>query len=287
MEHQLGYTQPLYILAFDHRASFIKKMFGEVDALSAEQIGKIKEYKQIIYEGFLNAVEQGIPKESAAVLVDEQFGDAILRDAKKRGFVTILTTEKSGQEEFDFEYGESFAEHIRHYNPTFTKALVRYDPRGDTELNKRQQEKLKLLSDFSYSNGYKFFLEVLIPRKVPSHIRAAVDTIGQLQQAGVEPDIWKLEGFDNPNTYQQVVSQARSGGRENVSIVILGRGEDDEQVARWLEAGRGVEGVIGFAIGRTIFMDALLQCHNGSINRNRAAEMIAEKYFYFYKKFTS
>ena len=63
----------------------------------------------MIYDGFQAAVAGGVPKEKAGILVDEQFGAAILRDAAANGFTTACPAEKSGQDEFDFEYGEEFA----------------------------------------------------------------------------------------------------------------------------------------------------------------------------------
>src|ERR1700722_5769120 len=148
----VGYDQPLYILPFDHRGSFQTKMFGWKGALTPEQTAEIAATKQVIYDGFKAVVAGGLPKEKAGILVDEQFGAAILRDANKHGFLTACPAEKSGQDEFDFEYGEDFGKHIEIFNPTFCKVLVRYNPEGDPTLNQRQAARLKRLSDYLHSN---------------------------------------------------------------------------------------------------------------------------------------
>src|SRR5713101_3947529 len=140
-----GFDTPLYVLPFDHRGSFKTGMFGWKGELTPEQTAQIAAAKQVIYEGFQRAVAAGVPKEKAAILVDEQFGAAILRDAAARGYVTACPTEKSGQEEFDFEYGEDFAKHIEAFHPTFCKVLVRYNPEGDRALNQRQGNRLRKL----------------------------------------------------------------------------------------------------------------------------------------------
>jgi myo-inositol catabolism protein IolC len=134
----IGFDQPLYILPFDHRGSFQTKMFGWTGVLTPDQTAQIAAAKQIIYDGFKAAVAAGVPKEKAGILVDEQFGAAILRAAAADGFATACPAEKSGQEEFDYEYGEDFAEHIEAFHPTFCKVLVRYNPEGDAALNRRQ-----------------------------------------------------------------------------------------------------------------------------------------------------
>jgi myo-inositol catabolism protein IolC len=123
-----GYDRPLYILPFDHRGSFQAKMFGWQSPLSEAQTTEISGAKQVIYDGFKSALAAGVPKQKAGILVDEQFGAAILRDAASNNAVTACPAEKSGQEEFDFEYGEDFARHIEAFEPTFCKVLVRYNP---------------------------------------------------------------------------------------------------------------------------------------------------------------
>ena len=301
---KLGYTKPLYILPFDHRASFLKKMFGIENRQPTDQETKtVADFKAVIYEGFKLAVDNGsVPKEYAAILIDEQFGDAIITDAVRSGYTVCLATEKSGQDEFDFEYGEQFAVHIDKYKPKIVKALVRYNPEDDPALNARQREKLKQLSDFCHGNGYKFIIEPLIPatpkqlasvgndeKRYDHEIRPAlaVAMVEQLQTGGVEPDIWKIEGLAAAADYQAIIKQIKSGGRDKASVIILGRGADDGQVEAWLKAGSGVEGVIGFAVGRTIFWQALVEYKEGNLSREQAVEQIAKKYIHFYDVFTS
>ena len=153
----LGYNQPLYILPFDHRGSFETKMFGWHGDLTPAQTAEIAAAKQVIYDGFKAAITAGAPKEKGGILVDEQFGAAILRDASANGFATACPAEKSGQEEFDFEYGDDFAEHIEAFHPTFCKVLVRYNPEGEGVLNQRQTVRLKQLSDYLHSKSESRF----------------------------------------------------------------------------------------------------------------------------------
>ena len=135
----IGFDQPLYLLPFDHRESFETKLFGWEGALSTEHTAEIAAAKRVIYDGFQAAIAGGAPKDRAAILVDEQFGAAILRDAAQQGYMTACPVEKSGQKEFDFEYGEEFARHIEAFDPTFCKVLVHYNPEGDAVLNSARQ----------------------------------------------------------------------------------------------------------------------------------------------------
>jgi myo-inositol catabolism protein IolC len=150
---KIGFDKPLYIQPFDHGGSFQTKKFGWKGALTEEQTAQIAAAKQVIYDGFKAALAAGVPQAKAGILVDEQFGAAILRDAAAHGYLTACPAEKSGQDEFDFEYGEDFAKHIEAIRPTFCKVLVRYNPEGDKALNRRQAARLSRLCDIFEKKG--------------------------------------------------------------------------------------------------------------------------------------
>ena len=290
----VGYDKPLYILPFDHRGTFAKSMFGWSGALSAEQTAEIAAAKQVIYEGFKAAVASGVPQQKAGILVDEQFGAAILRDATANGITTAMPAEKSGQDEFDFEYGDDFATHIATFAPTFCKVLVRYNPKGDRALNVRQSRRLKRLSDaLGERRRSRFMFELLVPAE-----RAQLDRVGgdksrydleqrpalmieaihALQDAGVEPDVWKIEGLDRREDCARIVEAARRGGRTGVGCIVLGRGENDRKVHEWLEIAAGVPGFIGFAVGRTDFWEPLVGWRAKTKTREQAIAEIAARY---------
>jgi myo-inositol catabolism protein IolC len=295
MSHTVGFNQPLYILPFDHRGSFQKKMFGWDGALSAEQTAEIAAAKRVIYDAFKQAVRDGVPKEKAGILVDEQFGAAILHDAAREGYSTSCSAEKSGQDEFDFEYGENFTKHIEAFRPTFCKVLVRYNPEADRASNHRQSVRLQLLSQYLHSakSPSRFMFELLVPadKFQLDHFKGdkkaydlelrpdlMVQAIEELQDASVEPDVWKIEGLEHHGDCERVVAAARHGGRGDVGCIILGRGEDDEKVREWLTTAAAVHGFIGFAVGRTSFWGPLVDWRMKKITRNAAVSEIASRY---------
>jgi myo-inositol catabolism protein IolC len=289
-----GYDRPLYVLPFDHRGSFETGMFGWKGALTAEQTAQIAATKRVIYDGFKSALAAGVQMEKAGILVDEQFGAAILRDAAAHGYVTACPAEKSGREEFDFEYGEDFSKHIEAFHPTFCKVLVRYNPEGDRALNLRQSARLNRLSDYLHGESRSLFMfELLVPPEkaqlsklrgdkkaydLELRPRLMVETIEQLQDAHVEPDVWKIEGLDRREDCEKIVAAARQAGRDKVGCIILGRGEDDKKVREWLMTAAGVPGFIGFAVGRTDFWEPLVRWRDKRITREAAVAEIAHRY---------
>jgi 5-dehydro-2-deoxygluconokinase len=298
-----GYQKALYILPFDHRGSFETGMFGWKGTLNAEQTAQIAAAKQVIYDGFQEAVAGGVPREKAGILVDEQFGTAILRDAAVKGFIFACAAEKSGQEKFDFEYGDEFAEHIEAFRPTFSKVLVRYNPEGDAELNRRQAGRLKRLSDYlQHASRSLFMFELLVPAEKAQLEKVNGDknaydlnirpelmarSIQELQSAGVEPDIWKIEGLDRREDCEKIVETAKAGGRSTVGCIILGRGENDQKVLEWLTTAAKVPGFIGFAVGRTDFWQPLVDWRDKTISRQTAVDQMARRYRQFVDVFES
>jgi 5-dehydro-2-deoxygluconokinase len=291
----LGYDKPLYVLPFDHRGTFKKQMFGWEGTLSPEQTAAISEVKQVIYDGFKEAIASGVPKEHAGILVDDIFGSAILRDAAAQGYSTACTVEKSGLSEFQFEYGNDFGKHIDQFNPTFAKVLVRYNTGGDREMNRRQASRLRELSEFLHSTGRKckYMFELLVPPE-PAQLddldddRRAYDTllrphlmvqaIEELQDAGVEPDVWKIEGIDRAEDCEKVVKAVRRNARDKVGCIVLGRGEGNDKVREWLVTAASVPGFIGFAVGRTSFWDPLMDWKDKKISRDAAVSEISDRF---------
>jgi myo-inositol catabolism protein IolC len=283
----------LLILAFDHRASFLEKMFGiKGRQPTSQEKQQIEDYKKMIFDGFRLATKKSVPKEIAGLLVDEEFGSSVLREAKKDGLMFAMPVEKSGQDEFDFDYGDNFAKHIEEFDPTFVKVLVRYNPKGDAAMNKRQLARLKKLSDYLTQKKRTFLFELIVPstsaqlakvggskEKYDQEIRPKlmVDSIKEIQDSGVEPAIWKLEGVDKPEAAKAVVKQAQSVGRK-VGVITLGRGESKEKVQEWLKVGAKIPGIIGFAVGRTIFWQPLADLKADKITKKEAVEQVSLNY---------
>src|SRR3954452_4058091 len=247
-----GYDGKLFILAFDHRGSFQKKWFGLESEPTAEDTQKISDAKHLIFEGLLHALEEGGEASITGALVDEQFGAPtdIPTQARGRGLKLAMPVEKSGQNEFDFEYGDQFGDHIESFNPDFSKVLVRYNPDDpDTEMNKRQLDRLKTLADWLHEHDRKFLFELLVPATDEQLEQAGGDTdrydaelrpelmrraIEEIQDHGIEVDIWKIEGVDEQSDAETLAQQARKGeGREDLVCLLLGRGASDDKVDHW------------------------------------------------------
>lgn len=263
----------MFILPFDHRASFVHELLGRSYPLKDRQTRKqVERLKRIIYRGFLLARAQALHEHLAAadelaVLVDEEFGASVLADAKRHGIPFLVNVEASGTGDFSFTHGTRFADHLDRLKPTYAKALFHFDPREDhTSLFRllrqltRQCRKLRI----------PLLLEVLLsPAPTASGMFRALK---ELQRRGITPDLWKLEGLPTAAAWKRIraVTQA--------DLVVLGRNASDKQVRAWLKTAAASKTVRGFAVGRTVFYAPLKRHLAGNITATQAAEQIANRF---------
>ena len=288
-------TATLHILAFDHRGSFQKKFFGVQGEPNEQETATIADAKGVIYEGMLAALAEGAPRDSAGVLVDEQFGAEIARKAKAEGLKLAMPVEKSGQNEFDFQFGEDFGEHITEFDPSFSKVLVRFNPEGDAEMNDRQAERLKRLGDWLHANDRKYLFELLVPAephqleavggdesRFDLEVRPALMRARDRRAAGGRHRARHLEDR-GPRPARGLRDDLRAGPQRAGP---RGRGVRGPRTGRRRRRGRsigcepaaGVPGYVGFAIGRSIWWNPLKGYVDGTTPREDAARQIGENY---------
>ena len=274
--------EKLYILPFDHRATFVKELFGYREPLSGRQKSDVSRYKSLIWEAFAKVYRKQRDKTGLGILIDETFGSGIIKKAKKLGAVVSVPVEKSGQKVFDFEYGQNFGKHILKFRPDYAKVLVRYNPANKKD-NLLQLKRLKKVSDFCKSKKTKFLFELLVPatdsqksKSYDSKLRPAltVKAIKEIRAFGIEPNIWKLEEMPAKKDWQNVINAVNLDSR----IVMLGRAGTKQQVKDWLKTASQFKEIIGFAIGRTIFFKPLENYRDKKITEKQAVEAIAREF---------
>jgi 5-dehydro-2-deoxygluconokinase len=289
----LDQGEELYILPFDHRGSF-EQLYGiSGRAATPAEHDHIAADKRLIFDAFLVAVESADDPSGFAVLADEQYCGPILLEARDRGLTFAVATERSGQEELAFEYGTDFGAHIELFQPTFAKVLVRYNVEGDPEMNRRQASRVRELCYWLTDRQTRLLAELVVPptavqlasvdgsrARYEAELRAhlMLAAIEDLQHAGVEAHLWKVEGLDRTEDCRAIVAAAHRNGRDDVGCIVLGRGEDVDAVARWLRAAAPVDGYRGFAVGRTIWLPPLLRHLHGESSRDTAVGEIADGY---------
>ena len=284
---------PLYILAFDHRVSLIK-MFGENGGQFNGRKVDFADLKSVIFDGLIESLPGlGLRPQDVGILIDEECGAAIARKAKAAGVKLAMPAERSMQNVFELEYGAEFDKHIEDFQPDQVKVLAIRNDAIDAESVALSMSRLKELSDWLKPRRYRFMLELLVfatPEQLASvggsqerfdtELRPAmmVETIKRYQEAGIEADIWKVEGLKDVAHYAAVADQAQAGGRDNVDCIILGRGAPEPVIEEWTRKAAQVPGFAGFAIGRSTWADSLKALMKGTVTRAEASAEIARRF---------
>lgn len=138
-------ADPLLILAMDHRDSFAKLFGVKGRGPSATEEAAMRAAKRLIYHGVRDARSQ-LTAGQAGVLVDEELGAAVLREARHDGLVVAMPVEKSGQRLFELQYGDDTETHITEFAPAYVKVLVRMNPADNADDTALQLAALAALS---------------------------------------------------------------------------------------------------------------------------------------------
>jgi len=300
---QPRHDDPLFILAMDHRASFGKTLFGvKDDNPNPDQLAAMTSAKRMIFEGLrvaLPAVTYG----RAGVLVDERYGqdviDAVQAGESAHPIVLAVPVEASGDDWFTLEWDDQWLAHVETVRPDYSKILVRDNPDFDAADREQQFQRLAQVSDGLRGIGVPLLYELLVPATKAQLDRAGGDpgaydrdirpglvaqVIADNQAHGVEATLWKVEGLETVEAAHQVAEQAKAGGR-STDLIVLGRDAPADRLNHWLEVASQVEAFVGFAIGRSIWEDAVRDYEasdRGDAAASAARAQIAERYVDFF-----
>jgi myo-inositol catabolism protein IolC len=294
-------TEPLlFILAMDQRDSIEQKLYELDHAPTPEEAASIAANKLLAYRGLLDAVADLPEGGRPGFLVDEQYGasPAVLAGADER-ISLAMPIEASGQEWFDFAYGHDWRSHATFFRADHPKVLLRDNPALDRAQREAQANKVAEISSWARHEGRELIVELLVAGtdddlasvegdtdRYDREVRPGltVQVLEFLQDHGVEPAIWKIEGLAQRADAERIAATARRGGRDGRCIV-LGRHAPQEQLDEWLRVAAPVEGFVGFAIGRSTWWDALEDRIAERIDEATARRRIAENYTHFVRTY--
>jgi myo-inositol catabolism protein IolC len=294
------HDDPLFILAMDHRESFGRTLFGvEHDDPDPAQRAAMTSAKQLIYQG-LQAARPAVSDGRIGVLVDERYGSGVI-DAVKASLtppVLAVPIEASGHEWFTLEWGERWLEHVESIRPDYAKVLIRDNPDFDQGQREQQFGGLAQVSAGLRRAGVPLLYELLVPATKAQLGQAGQDAdrydrdirpglvarvIADNYAHGVEPALWKVEGLETVAAAQQIAGQARADGHQ-ASLIVLGRDAPAERLDHWLTVASQVSDFVGFAIGRSIWEDAVRDYEASDHSQaaaSRARDQVAGRYLGF------
>ncbi len=286
----------LYVLPCDHR-DILRAYWGSYRPRGFVQGDQWVSYaKQVVLDGLLLAVEDGINREHCALLMDEELGAPVLQRARDCGVRRFVPTDDGTVGDYVLQYGQEFPQHIEAIDPDFVQTLINYNP--ESPMAQAQMHRIEPLFDYLGASSRRFMLELQVlptadqiaaegksawvEKKRPALIRQA---IADLRQRGADPDVWKLEPMPDATEYSRAVDAIRAGGRDHVVAVVLGGGATTEAVDESLVSSAAVEGFVGFAVGRSVWAEGIENLARGTWDGPRAARSVADKFHHFAEVF--
>jgi myo-inositol catabolism protein IolC len=293
-------TRPqLFLLAIDHRRS-IERLLGVEEPVGAPDRERILAAKALVAQalGDVVAARAGADHgEQLGILVDDEYGAGAIASARRAGVAVALAFERSARTVLEFEH-DDWRDRLVADPPTMAKVLVRHRADGVAHEVATQLARLGEISDACAQGSVEFLLELLTPftdaeeevgaerLELDVRPRLVTEAIEQMRAAGVDPDVWKVEGVADADACAGIADAARRGGRDDVRIVVLGAGAPQDTVDRWLVAA-AAGGYDGFAVGRSIWADAVLAHEQGDLDAAAARSQVATRYASFIDTFTA
>lgn len=287
----------LFLLAMDHRHSLAKDVYGIGGTVTPADAERIAAGKELIFRGLLAALDRGAERSVTGVLVDERYGAEVAARARAAGLRLAMPIEASGHDWFTLEYGDlgqrTWLEHVERFSPDYVKVLVRDNPDFAAGDRRAQMDDLAVVSRTLREAGRTFLVELLVPATADQAGRLGarydadlrpdltVQVITEMQQAGVEPGIWKIEGLETAAAAARVVAAAQQGGRGDVRCIVLGRDAPAERLDHWLEIAAPTPGFEGFAIGRSIWEEPLAGHLAGQLGADQLTGRVADNYLHY------
>jgi myo-inositol catabolism protein IolC len=266
-------NQVLLILAADHRDGLERDMYGLTAPPTPAQAARISADKLLVYQALLDAAPRLPAEIHPGVLIDEQYGASVAELAShSAGAVSVcMPLEASGQEWFGFAYGDDWQRHAAFFAAGHVKVLVRDNPGLEPARREQQADRLGQVSAWAARAGRSLILELRVPATGtdqdategdteryddelrPGHTVAVME---YLQDRGVEPALWTIEGLGRHDDAVAVAAMAQRGGRE-ARCLVGGRHAEYDTLQHWLQVAAPIPGWAGFAIGRSIWWDPL------------------------------
>ena len=265
-------ASPLLILAADHRSSLERDLYGLTAPAAPPQAARISADKMLIYQALLDTVPQLPASAQPGILIDEQYGASVAELATNTaGTISLaMPVEASGEQWFQYAY-DDWQAHAVLFAASHAKVLIRDNPGLEPGQRAAQAERLAKVSDWAAANDRALIVEVLVPPS-PADLAAAggnaatydatlrpehtVQVIEYLQDHGVGPALWGVEGLNHHEDAVAIAAAVKRGGRA-AGCIVLGRDASQDQLDHWLQVAAPIPGFAGFAVGRSIWWDPL------------------------------
>jgi len=248
-----------------HRATTGRKPWPEVMALAfdhrtqLEELGppeKIRRFKRLVAEGLVRSRVPG-----AGAIVDDKHGEDALFALAGCGLWVARPVEVPGSRPLDFEAGANIGVRLRAWPAQHVvKCLVHYE--------RQDLPKLRQLYEACVDTGHELLLE-LVSKNPP---------LAEIYAAGVKPDWWKLLPPADEDSWDRISATIARNDPHCRGVLLLGMEASEEELERAFSLAARHPVCKGFAVGRSIFMDAARQWFAGKSDDEAVVRTVAGNY---------
>ena len=259
-------------LAIDHRAQF-----EELAARAGVDAARIADFKVLAVR---SAARVAGGRDGFGMLIDEKHGRPAMYEFARHGFSWLgRPVELPGSRPLRFEFSQDFGSQLTEWPVDHCiKCLCFYHPDDPVALKEEQQQKLRALYDAARKVGRELLVEIIAGK----HGVLADDTVSrvleELYVLGIRPDWWKLEPQTSRAAWAAIEETIARNDPWCRGVVLLGLDAPQRELEDAFAATAGASIVKGFAVGRTIFMDAAEAWFAGRIDDETAVADMAARF---------
>ena len=264
---------PKQILSFaiDHR----KHLEDLADRLGAPR-EKISAFKCLAVKAMAK-VSKGKP--GYGTLLDDKYGREAMFDAEKLGLWIARPVEEPGSRPLRFEFSQEMGGRLIEWPVSHTiKCLALYHPDDPPQMKRKQQQKLTHLYLAAQIVGRELLVEIVASKNGPMLDDTVSRVMDELYEVGIKPDWWKLEPQANGAAWDAIGKVIDARDPLCRGVVVLGLDAPEAELAKGFKIVADKLHVKGFAVGRTIFLEAAEAWLGSKMTDAEAVENMAAKY---------
>ncbi|MBI4924099.1 MAG: 5-dehydro-2-deoxygluconokinase [Devosia nanyangense] len=258
----------LMALAIDHRS--------QLEDLPGATPAKLTAFKRLAVKA---AARVAAGRPGYGMLIDDKYGRDALFDAGEEGNLWIARPiELPGSRPLRFEFSQDLSRFTEWPVDHCIKVLCFYHPDDAAPLKAEQIERLRQAYDAARRIGRELLIEIIASRNGALGDTTVSRVLSELYDAGLKPDWWKLEPQSSRGAWGEIDRVIEARDPYCRGVVLLGLEASEPELERGFAAARSARTVKGFAVGRTIFAEAVRAWLAGTMSDEQAVADMAHRF---------
>jgi 5-dehydro-2-deoxygluconokinase len=262
----------LMALAIDHRVQL-----EHIATRTGADVARIRDFKVLAVKA---AAKVAGGRDGYGMLIDEKHGREAMFEFAHHPFAWLgRPVELPGSRPLRFEFSQDIGSQLAEWPVDHCiKCLCFYHPDDPEPLKKEQQETLRTLFEAARKVGRELLVEIIAGKHGTLAEDTVARTLQELYALGIKPDWWKLEPQRSAAAWGAIGKVIERNDPWCRGVVLLGLEAPQDELEGAFAATADAPVVKGFAVGRTIFVDAAEKWLAGEISDEVAITDMADRF---------